>query len=49
MEVQPVWKEWEQMEEERQDYQYFKKMDNEKLHQTLEALKKLGVDKNQEV
>jgi len=49
MEVQPVWKEWEQMEEERQDYQYFKIKDQEQLSQTLEALKKLGVDKNQEV
>ena len=37
---------WEQIEEDREDYQYFKIKDNEKLQQTLEAIKKLGIDKN---
>lgn len=40
---------WEQIEEDKEDYQYFKEKDNIKLQQTLEALKKLGVDKNEEV
>jgi len=39
---------WEQIEEDQEDYQYFKRIDDKKLQQTLEALKKLGVDKNDE-
>jgi len=49
MENQNLYGIWEQIEEDEKDYQYFKIMDDEKLRQTLEALKKLGIDKNEEV
>lgn len=40
---------WEQIDEEQQDYQYFKQYDNERLHLTLEAVRKEYIDKNKEV
>ena len=49
MENQNLYGIWQQIEEDKKDYQYFKRMDDEKLRQTLEALKKLGIDKNEEV
>ena len=39
---------WEQIEEDQEDYQYFKQHDDEKLQQTLEAIKhEQGLDPDQ--
>jgi hypothetical protein len=40
---------WKQIEEEKNDYQYFKKKDQEKLQLTLQAIKKESIDENKEV
>ena len=39
---------WEQIEEDKEDYQYFKQQNDKQLLKTLEAYKKLGIDKNDE-
>ena len=43
---QSVWSQWDDMKEEEKDYQYFKRIDEEKLQQTLEAIKREYIDNN---
>lgn len=41
---------WKQIEEDEEDYQYFKERDQEKLHKTIEALRaNFPLEKEREV
>lgn len=41
---------WKQIEEDEEDYQYFKERDQEQLHKTMEALvKNSPLEKEEEV